>query len=131
MAYVDHDLGLLDRINAQFTFQILVQFNEVCRISGVLDNDIDDLLRHRFIGYRCCCNRSNGLRCFGDRRRWIRLSHWSRCYNRRFPTLHSLDVTNHVIQCWMFCEYEGFIHGEIELLTNIDHDLCLLDRINA
>ncbi len=36
-----HDLGLLHGVNAQFTFQILVHFNEIGRITCVADHDFD------------------------------------------------------------------------------------------
>jgi hypothetical protein len=36
---VRHDFGLLHRINAQLTLKVLVEFNEIGRIPGVVNND--------------------------------------------------------------------------------------------
>ena len=45
-ANVGHDFGLLDRVNAQFAFEVLVEFDEILWVPGVLDHDLD----------QTCCN---------------------------------------------------------------------------
>ena len=60
---VRHDLGLFDRINAEFPFQILVEFNEIGRVAGVVHHDVDDGGHHGLIvdgGWGRC--RSSGRR---------------------------------------------------------------------
>ena len=52
VANVRHDLGLFHGVNAEFTLQILVQFNEVSRVAGVFDHDLNDGLRHRSVVHR-------------------------------------------------------------------------------
>ena len=43
---LSHNLGLLYRVNSEFTFQVLIQFDEVCGVTGMLDNDLDNLGRN-------------------------------------------------------------------------------------
>ena len=43
---VSHDFGLFDRVNTQFTFEILIQFNEIGRIAGVFHHDGHDRCGH-------------------------------------------------------------------------------------
>ena len=38
---VSHDFSLLDGINPEFSFQVLIEFYKVCRVSCVLDNHVD------------------------------------------------------------------------------------------
>ena len=40
---LSHNLGLLDRVNPEFTFQVLIQFDEVSRVTRMLDNNLDNL----------------------------------------------------------------------------------------
>ena len=42
-----------------------------------------------------------------------------------------MDVANHVIERWIVCEDEIFVHGQTKLLTDIGHDFSLLHRVNA
>ena len=37
-----HNFGLLDRINPQLTFEVLVHLNEIGRVPGVVDHDRDE-----------------------------------------------------------------------------------------
>ena len=49
---VGHDLGLLDRVNAKFTLKVLVHFDEVSRVAGVLHDD-----RHHGVHEVTCIGR--------------------------------------------------------------------------
>ena len=71
-----HDFGLLDRVNAQLAFQILIHFDEFCRVACVFDHHFNHSSSDLFIagvhGDRCCrggggCRLGSGLRC---RLRW-------------------------------------------------------------
>ena len=135
LANVDHDFGLLDRINTEFTFQILIQFNKISRIPSMLDDHIDDLLCHCIIIdwsgiqwlYFCRNFLRNLWRWFFDRLLRFCLRNGNAC----FATLHSLNVSNHMIQGWVLRKNECFVNREIEMLSNVNHDFCLLDRINT
>ena len=74
VADIGHDLGLLDCINAQLTFEVLVEFNEVGRIAGVVHHDLDHGCDHAFVvRYGCSRSRRGGWRwcrfglCFRSR----------------------------------------------------------------
>ena len=72
-----HDFGLLDRVNAQLAFQILVHFDELCRVACVFDDHFNhgssDLFVAGVHGDRCCrggrgYRLGSGLSCrFGGR----------------------------------------------------------------
>ena len=63
---VGHNLGLLDRINAQFTFEVLVEFNEVGRIASVVHHDFNHGCDHAFVVHH------GPSRSRRRRRRWCR-----------------------------------------------------------
>ena len=129
---VDHDFCLLDGVYTQLAFQVLIKFDKIGGIAGVLDDNVDHLLRHCFIRNWSCFDCSS-LRCFNDgfSCRCCCLNHWRRSRDGNLSTLHALDIANHMVQGWMFCKNEGFVHWQVEVLANIDHDFCLLDRINT
>ena len=67
---VRHDFGLFHRINAQFTLEVLIEFNKVRRVASVLDHDLNDRA-HQFTvlnhggggsGWRRCCWRGRSGR---------------------------------------------------------------------
>ncbi len=56
-ANIGHDFGLLDRINAEFALQILVQLDEICGVASVVDHDLDDGGHDRLIVHGGGCGR--------------------------------------------------------------------------
>ena len=142
---VGHDLGLLDRVNAKFTLEVLVHFDEVSRVAGVLHDD-----RHHGVHEVTCIGRGNGSgwcwgwgrcrsrrRCSLDRCRKSRL--WSRsrmvhgcfgCWSRS-AALHARQVRQHVVERRMVGEHEVLVHGQREPVPKRRHDFGLLDRVNA
>ena len=53
---VGHDFGLLHRVNTQFTFEVLVEFNEICGVTRVFNDDRYDGRRHfGVVDHRCWC----------------------------------------------------------------------------
>ena len=58
---VRHDFRLLDRVNAQLSLKVLVEFNEVRRVARVFNHHGHNRRRHRCIihrgGWSRCCGR--------------------------------------------------------------------------
>ena len=50
---VCHDFGLFYRINAQLAFEVLVEFNEVGRIAGVVNHHLNHSSGHRSVVNGC------------------------------------------------------------------------------
>ena len=135
VANVGHDLRLLDRINAQFAFQVLIEFDEVGGIARVLDHNLDhgadhvSIVHHRRRGGHGHSN--GGCGRFGSGgRRFSRRRGGGRCRRLR-SVRHALDVTDHVVQRWIVSKHEILVNGQGEASANIGHDLRLLDRVNA
>ena len=129
---VRHDFGLLDRVNAEFPLEVLVEFNEICGVPCMLDHHGN----HGF-GHGSVIHRFSGCRCWrrSRRRGFIAWCGWcGRGWGRlgsRPSSRHLLDVSNHVIEGWIISENEIFVDGEIEAISDLRHDFSLLNRINA
>ena len=46
---IGHDFRLLHRVNAQFAFKVLVEFNKVRRITGVVNHDFNHRGDHSLV----------------------------------------------------------------------------------
>ena len=129
---VRHDFGLLDRINPQFTLEVLVEFDEISGVARVFNDDRHDRVRHLGVvnhRHESGCSRRNLSDC---RRRWFCL--WCGfCRRGRLwgSTCHALDVADHVIERRVIGQDEIFVHRETEAVTDVGHDFGLLDRINT
>ena len=121
---VSHDLGLLDRIDAQFSLEVLIHLDEISRVARVLNdhgnNRLDQVTsigcgdgswsdgcfqrggfrfsRRRF-GGRCGCTWSlrRSIICWGGS-----------------TALHACQVRQHVVERWMIREHEILVHRERE-----------------
>ena len=49
-SYITHNFCLFHCVNAKFTLEVLIHFNEVCRVACVLDNDFNEACINFFIG---------------------------------------------------------------------------------
>ncbi len=132
-----HDFGLLHGINAEFAFQILVHLDEISRVTGVFDHNLDqgrsgfrvasDGCRHPRCGCGWFSRRLFTLPRFGA----ARCSRSRGGKRDRCAALHSLDVSHHVIEGWMVGKHEIFVHGQSKAVANVRHDFGLLDGVNA
>ena len=137
---VSHDFGLLHRVNAQFTFQVLIEFNEISGVARVFDHNGHHRGGHLSIvndrGWgRCWC----GGRCRNvlrrDRGSGLSRRRGGGCWrggrsNTAIPR-HALNVANHVIERRIISQHEIFVDGESEAFTDVRHDFGLLHRVNA
>ena len=104
-----HDFGLLHRINAQLSLEVLVHLNEVSRITRVVNHHGDQHLFDVSMGAGRDNGDRNGCRsgCWGRRN--------SRCgYRRRrrcsgATALHSLNVADHVVQRRVVGQHEVLV----------------------
>ena len=76
VANIGHDLSLLHRINAQFSFEVLVQFDKVSGITRVIDNNFDDGCNHAFVVH---CNATGGGNWRSHCRRGLHFGCRGRC----------------------------------------------------
>ena len=76
VANIGHDLSLLHRINAQFSFEVLVQFDKVSRITRVIDDYFDDRGNHALVVHR---NATGGRNWRSHCRRGLHFGRRGRC----------------------------------------------------
>ncbi len=96
---LSHNFRLFHGINAQFPFEVLVEFNEVSGITGMAYHHRNQNVLNLGTRTLDCRRRRGGLGgrwCF-DQGFWSRGRFIGRCRGRRL-TFHSLDVANHVVQ---------------------------------
>ena len=116
-----HDFGLFDRINAEFTLEVLIQFDEIFRIAGVFDNHRNHLGFNIQIRVELLDDLNGG---------WCDGFHHG--FNSRWCCSLSLtEIDNHVIERGVLGENEGFVDGEAVEISQFRHDLGLFDRVNA
>ena len=124
---LSHNLGLLDRVNSEFTFQVLIQFDEVSRVTRVLDNDLDNLGGNiPILGCNRCCRSWR----FGQELGFEFLNRRGFCHRYRFGGTRT-QVGNHVIQRGVLTQHERLIHGQAVEVPKLSHNLGLLDRVNS
>ena len=136
VADVRHDFGLLHRVNAQFTFQILIEFNEISGIARVFDHNGHHRGGHLSIvndRYCCRCRCGDVLRRDRDKRSSRGRGGGCRRGRRSNAAIsrHALNVANHVIERRIISQHEIFVDGEAEAFTDVRHDFGLLHRVNA